>query len=29
MSIITQNIKATVITKKDYHGNDFNLPTGI
>jgi len=25
----SQNIKATVNTKKDYHGNDFNLPTGI
>ncbi|QDP86743.1 exodeoxyribonuclease VII large subunit (plasmid) [Chryseobacterium sp. SNU WT5] len=24
-----QSIKATVNTKKDYHGNDFNLPTGI
>nr|WP_181715771.1 exodeoxyribonuclease VII large subunit [Chryseobacterium sp.]QJS06496.1 Exodeoxyribonuclease VII, large subunit [Chryseobacterium sp.] len=25
----SQNIKATVNTKKKYHGNDFNLPTGI
>ena len=25
----SQNITATVNTKKDYHGNDFNLPTGI
>ena len=25
----SQNIKATVNTKKDYYGNDFNLPTGI
>ena len=25
----SQNIKATVNTKKDYHGKDFNLPTGI
>lgn len=25
----SQNIKATVNTKSEYHGNDFNLPTGI
>lgn len=25
----SQNIKATVNTKNDYHGNDFNLPTSL
>ena len=25
----SQTIKATVNTKKDYHGNDFNLPTSL
>ncbi|REC39806.1 exodeoxyribonuclease VII large subunit [Chryseobacterium sp. 5_R23647] len=25
----SQNIKATVNTKSDYHGNDFNLPTSL
>lgn len=25
----SQNINATVNTKKDYNGNDFNLPTGL
>ena len=25
----SKNIKATVNTKKDYHGNDFNLPTSL
>ncbi|WP_313717208.1 exodeoxyribonuclease VII large subunit [Kaistella carnis] len=25
----SQNIKAPVNTKNNYHGNDFNLPTGI